>query len=668
MKNLQLSRWHNLRRGSRARLGFERLEDRSLLAVDVMLTGTQVAFSDDGSEPYPLSVSVNAAGQLQYNLRTIVDGALESEIDSVDLDTTQPGEQTLLAADATLITIELAGGNGGMITGIRSGAVSFTGATLLLDWQSFEADSITTFTAGGLTRTSGGFNLSATISGVQELMLIYGDGADTVLASAFAAAINVTTNGGDDVVIGTNQSDSIFTGTGNDYLDGRQGDDSLSADEPFIAGNDIIYGRGGDDFLYCGLGDDEIHGGSGFDTAAEELADGTFIVRGQRLNVDGFITRDHDLESFYVSGSEGDDLIDASQADGRCFLFGAGGDDTIIGSSQDDSLEGGEGDDSLTGRGGDDQIFGGNGNDTVDAGAGNDWVIGGTGNDNLSAGSGQDYVRGGDDDESVIEGGDDDDHLDGGAGDDDLDGEAGSDTVLGGAGNDYLSEDPDPTGLGDTLDGGNGDDLLEIYGGANTLRGGGGDDQIMAGDYGLDDIQGGGGNDFIRASLTDTVAGGAGTDTLSLATSLVSARITNSVVTLDGVARPRAGIENFTLVAYNTGPLGVVFDAGGYTAGSVSFSGSNAYDILIGSENADFLFGFGGPDELYGKGGDDVLRADTEDAIVMGGAGTDDFGFYYLFELGLPPSPTRQQILDLLFSLGIEHDIASDELLTALIS
>jgi len=486
------------------------------------------------------------------------------------------GEQTLLAADATLIDIDLtADGGGAEITGIRSGEVLFAGAGLLFDWESFAADSTTTFTTGGFARTSSGFTLTVSVSGIQELRLSYGDGADTIFASDFAAAINVTTNGGDDFVIGTNQSDSIFTGAGNDYLDGRGGDDSLSADEQFVAGNDIIYGGAGDDFLYGGLGNDELHGGRGFDTAAEELAVGTFIVRRQRLNVDGFLTNNHQIESFFINGSEGDDFIDASLADGRCFLSGAGGNDNIIGSNYDDSLEGGEGNDTLTGRDGDDQIYGGNGNDLVDAGAGKDSVIGDAGNDNLNAGGGQDYVRGGDGD----------DRLDGGAGNDDLNGEAGSDAVLGGAGDDYLSEDADPSGLGDTLDGGNGDDILQIFGGANALRGGGGDDQLLAGDHGVDIITGDGGNDLIQASLSDCFAGGAGTDTLALVTGLVTARITNSGITLDGLARSRAGIENFSLFARDF----AVFDAGGYTAGSVSFVGSGGDDVLIGSENADTL-------------------------------------------------------------------------------
>lgn len=87
VKEFRLTHRHTLRRSRRVQLGFERLENRALLAIDVTLSGTQVAFIDDGSEVYPLSLSVNELGQLQYNLRTIVDGALVSEINSIDLDT-----------------------------------------------------------------------------------------------------------------------------------------------------------------------------------------------------------------------------------------------------------------------------------------------------------------------------------------------------------------------------------------------------------------------------------------------------------------------------------------------------------------------------------------------------------------------------------------------------
>lgn len=659
MKNFRSPGRRSLPRKCSMQLELERLEDRSLLAVDVTLTGTQVSFIDDDTEVYPLALSVNEDGQLQYNLRTVIDGALISEVPSIDLDTTQPGDQILLAAAATQITIDLSlGGGGGSITGIDSGAVSFAGAGLLLDWQSFTADSTTTFDAGSLTRTSGSSNLAVSISGVQELMLIYGDGNDTILAADFGAAINATTNGGDDLVIGTDQNDSIWTGLGNDFLDGRKGDDSLLADEPQVIGNDTIYGRAGDDFLYGGLGDDELHGGNGFDTAAKDLSAGQFIVEKHRLIVDGFITNNHDLESFFINGSAGDDLIDVSQAKGACVLSGGEGNDTLVGSDHDDSLYGDGGNDIVVGRRGNDQILGGTGDDSADAGLGDDWIEGEAGNDSLKGGEGQDRIRGGADD----------DLLNGGSGDDDLDGEAGSDEIFGGAGSDFLSEDVTQSSLSDVLHGGDGDDTLQVFGGENLLFGDGGNDFILSGDAGLDEIQGGAGNDTIQASFEDFFAGGAGVDTLSLATPVTTARITNQSITLDDVARARAGLENFSLSGIGVNAVGVTFDASGYTAGSVSFVGSWGPDVLIGSENADTLVGSTGNDSLDGRGGNDILRADADDDLVLGGAGRDDYGFYYLFDLGLPNPPTRQQILDLLFAQGIEHDIARNERLAALIS
>ena len=631
----------------RANLRFEQLEDRCLFAIAITLTGTQVAFVGDESG-YQIELSVDEAGRLQHN---VVDESLNS---SVDLDATQAGDQTLMASEATLISIDLAAAGGGAsITGIDSGHLLFVGGSLRFDWQAFSRASTTTFIENGFTRVSGSSSLTASVSGPTELGLVYGDGADTIQASAFTAgAINATTHGGDDTVIGTDQNDVIFAGAGNDFLDGRGGDDSLSGDEQFVsAGNDIIYAGAGDDFLYGGLGDDQLYGGDGVDNALEELATGTFVASTRRLNVDGFVVRDHGIESFSVNGSQGDDFIDVALVVGSCVIYGLAGDDIIIGSNQADWLDGGEGNDSISGRDGNDEVYGGLGDDVIQGGDGDDWLFGNEGNDDLSGNAGRDTVRGGEAD----------DRLEGNAGDDDLDGEAGSDTVLGGAGNDVLSEDPDPTGLGDSLHGGDGDDLLQVFGGVNTLRGDGGNDTIDAGLYGIDDIHGGSGNDTIAASLSDTFAGGAGVDTLAITSGLLNARITNNSITLDGVTRSRAGIEDFSLFANNS----AVFDAGGYTAGSVAFRGSAADDVLIGSENADFLLGGGGRDSLYGNGGKDVLRADIDDATVLGGAGIDDFGFYYLND---PESLTRAQILDVLLSRGIIHDIANNEPLAALIS
>ena len=111
----------------------------------------------------------------------------------------------------------------------------------------------------------------------------------------------------DDVVTGTVPT---ATATGNDTLDGGNGNDAILG----LAGNDTLNGGNGNDVLDGGGGNDGLTGGNGND-----------------------------------------------------MLFGSFGMDTLIGGNGDDSLDGGAGDDSLTGgRGPDLFVFhAGFGEDTI---------------------------------------------------------------------------------------------------------------------------------------------------------------------------------------------------------------------------------------------------------------------------------------------------------------
>lgn len=117
---------------------------------------------------------------------------------------------------------------------------------------------------------------------------------------------------GNDTEVGTNASDLISLGKGQDFGSGLQG-------------NDIISGGGGDDILSGGDGRDRLLGGGGNDELLGESG-------ADELN-----------------GDNGEDL-----------LFGGGGNDL---------LRGGNGADELFGRGGDDVLLGGAGADVLEGGA-----------------------------------------------------------------------------------------------------------------------------------------------------------------------------------------------------------------------------------------------------------------------------------------------------------
>ncbi|MGN7614112.1 calcium-binding protein, partial [Magnetococcales bacterium HHB-1] len=271
---------------------------------------------------------------------------------------------------------------------------------------------------------------------------------------------------------GSNQSDTIDGGRGNDRLFGRDGADKL-------------YGGNGHDKLFGGKGDDHLEGGDGND----KLSGG----RGNDI-LNGGEGRD------YLSGGRGDDLLDGGKGNDK--LHGGTGSDTLYGGDGNDRLYGGRGDDQLDGGKGNDKLYGGSGNDLLEGGMGRDRLYGGSGDDLLSGGADSDTLYGGSGDDLLI-GGDGEDKLYGSRGEDILIGGDGDDRLSGGRDNDLLMG-----GQGeDKLSGGYGDDQLEGGQGDDRLYGGQGDDQLYGGE-GDDQLKGGRGSDLID--------GGTGEDTLHL--------------------------------------------------------------------------------------------------------------------------------------------------------
>lgn len=142
---------------------------------------------------------------------------------------------------------------------------------------------------------------------------------------------------------------------GDDLIDGGEGDDWIAGQ----AGHDVLWGGAGDDVLY---GDDSLALPAGSLEGNDTLYAGTGADR--------------------LYGNGGDDILDASAADGAA-----------------DKLYGGEGDDLLIGGSGGDELYGGEGHDTLEAGPYDTRLEGGTGNDYYLSGQGSDtmYDMGGDD-------------------------------------------------------------------------------------------------------------------------------------------------------------------------------------------------------------------------------------------------------------------------------
>ena len=221
---------------------------------------------------------------------------------------------------------------------------------------------------------------------------------------------------GNDLEIGSADSDRIRGfggidllrgGSGDDLIEGGDGPDSLYGDK----GNDTILGGAGDDLIRGGRGDDTLDGGAGRDMIRADLGDDwiigsegdDYIDGGDGIDVvdysnsprgNGFLYDGVDVDVSFGIGivfaegghAEGDilvnvegivgtlynDRIDVGDISGKSFLddptahgaFGQAGDDELRGYKYD-YLHGGPGDDTLISHGGG-TVNGGPGADTFE--------------------------------------------------------------------------------------------------------------------------------------------------------------------------------------------------------------------------------------------------------------------------------------------------------------
>ena len=166
--------------------------------------------------------------------------------------------------------------------------------------------------------------------------------ADEVISVLGSIGVDLSEN-----IEGSNQGDTIITGSGNDVINGLNGADVIVSG----AGDDMVDGGNGRDIIDGGLGDDTLFGGSHKDQ---------------------------------ITGGAGDDEI-----------HGGRGQDIIDGGLGNDTLFGGSHKDQITGGAGDDEIHGGRGQDIIDGGLGNDTLFGGSHKDQITGGAGDDEIHGG---------------------------------------------------------------------------------------------------------------------------------------------------------------------------------------------------------------------------------------------------------------------------------
>ncbi len=511
------------------------------------------------------------------------------------------------------------------------------------------------------------------------------DGNDTVTLADDPAAAGYdplrTFHGGagNDVIIGSWESDRMAGDAGNDILDGGSGYDIVDGGE----GADILIGG-----LYPGSGG-TLDGGPGIDTVSYgahspffleefdvDLLLGTTRERRTGLVIDTLdnienVIGGHDDD--LIRGDIGDNVIEAG--DGDDWVFGEPGNDTIYGNWGIDRLEGGADSDTYVFRVGDslDEVFDIGTADDIDrlrfegiAGTDlslsrsvrdlDDLVVsyGGiddrvTVYDQFQASSHNDGVEKieaggvvydfqvGTDGGDRLTGGTNPDLLFGGAGLDWLYGDAGDDILRGGDGHDWLFGEAG----NDVLDGGAGIDkagfhrsnvddvIVDLAAGTATGVGIGSDTLID-----IETVFGGAGNDDITGDrFSNTLGGGAGNDIL---------RGAGGGDSLHG----SAGSDTYVF-AVGDG-LDTVYEIDEAAAiDTLSFEGIAATDLNLSIEGSDLFVDYGTDDRVraqdrgfgitvekieaggvvydfqVGTDGGDRLTGGTNPDLLFGGAGLD---------------------------------------------
>jgi Ca2+-binding RTX toxin-like protein len=231
---------------------------------------------------------------------------------------------------------------------------------------------------------------------------ISGLGGNDELSNNLPVASTIYGGTGDDVLIGGSGNDDLYGGAGADRLFGAGGNDRLfAADGEALAqaqdtGRNQLDGGAGADTLWGSSADDILSGGAGRDTITDIFGGNNFAFgdqgfgwdhalfnagrTGTELGVsianalpsDGTddgdtitLGRDNLVETNFLFGGGGDDVLDARTSSAPNYLYGMNGNDTLRGGSRPDFLFGGAGDDWLYGYGGVDYLNGQGGHDLV---------------------------------------------------------------------------------------------------------------------------------------------------------------------------------------------------------------------------------------------------------------------------------------------------------------
>jgi Ca2+-binding RTX toxin-like protein len=474
-----------------------------------------------------------------------------------------------------------------------------------IETQAALQDNVENLVIYGAALTGAGNDLDNVISVSQVPPFVWGvtlDGGagNDSLMGFYSSPTGAPNRDAADYLRGGSGNDYLNGGKGADILEGGLGNDTLVVDNIGDAMREYNYegnDDGGDKDLVVSsididLSDTVVDGGMFIENLT--MAAGTANLNGRANRLNNFVT-----------GNSGDNYLDGEA--GTDTILGGAGKDCLQGGlylglddGRSDSLDGELGDDTYVVQSTTDQIH-----DTgLSPSSGEYDTILTTVSFSLNSSnvSGVEFLRAAPGAGPLL--------FTGTSGPDTLVGGQDKDTLSGLGGDDSLLGDDTNYGFGadDTIYGGSGNDTLNGVYGANYLDGGSGDDLFVF--------------DTALPTTLDTVIGGLGSDTISLAFPAVTLGAV-AFVNVTGVESlvTAGGGNSLTLDISNS--IETLTGGAGYDTfdGSASTNGVT----LVGAGGNDSLIGGSGTDSITGNSGADFIDGGANVDTLLGGLGNDTF-------------------------------------------
>ena len=120
---------------------------------------------------------------------------------------------------------------------------------------------------------------------------------------------------------GTESSNQIATGTGDDYVQGMGGNDTIRG----YGGDDVLAGGAGNDYIDGGLNDDLLIGGEGYDTLRGGIGADTFRISAAH-GLDHIMDFNDGQDKIEIRAIDGlDNVVVRQGADGNARIFNTNG-------------------------------------------------------------------------------------------------------------------------------------------------------------------------------------------------------------------------------------------------------------------------------------------------------------------------------------------------------